>query len=251
VSPSLLGWTERRVWGDPLRKQRTLLSFASTEEDGGRDLARAARLVREPELRAHLERHSRDEARHAELFRRRAAEVAREHGLAVGGEDAHGRNQDLSSARGGIELEVHGALGAGRLDQLGELEYVAMLHVAETKAARLFAAYRDWNARDPATRAVFEEILKDEKYHVAYTGKFLDRWRQQGRRAEVERALGAVAGSRLIGAWKRLGLRSAGGFSLVVLQVLYWTLLAPFGLLARSRAVPRGWQRPRGSTGQH
>lgn len=248
----LLALRERRVWRDPVRKQRTLLSFSATEEDGGRDLARAARCVRDPELRAHLERHSRDEARHAALFRARAAEVAQEHGLAAGGDDAHGRAWDLASARRALALEAHGLSNSAAIDSAGELEYVAMLHVAERKAAELFSAYRDMNAGDPATRAVFEAILKDEKYHVAYTGTFLDKWRKLGRGAEVERALGAAAGSRWLGAWKRVGLRSAAGFSHAVLFALYWTVLAPFGLLARRRAAPRGWQAPRaGSTAQY
>lgn len=247
MAPLLPRLSDRRVWNDPLRKQLSLLSFSATEEDGGQDLARAARRVRDPELRAHLERHSRDEARHAVLFRERAAAVAQEHGLAASDSDARGRNRDLSRARAGIEAQAHGGLNAGLIDQLGELEYVAMLHVAEKKAAELFAAYRDMNAGDPATRAVFEAILKDEKYHVAYTGTFLDKWRRQGRAAEVERALKAAAGSRWLGAWKRLGLRSAAGFSQAVLFVLYWTALAPFGLLARRRVAPRGWRQPRGA----
>lgn len=66
----------RSPWRDPARVVTTLESFAATEEDGGGDLARAVRRVRDPELRAHLERHARDEVRHAALFRARAAELA-------------------------------------------------------------------------------------------------------------------------------------------------------------------------------
>lgn len=248
----LLRLRQRRVWTDPLRKHRTLLSFSETEEDGGKDLVRAARRVSDPELRAHLVRHSQDEVRHATLFRQRAAEVAEQERLPVGGETQLGRPYDLAGARPGLELDAHGFFNAGLIDELGELEYVAMLHVAEKKAAELFTAYRDMNAHDPKTRDVFEAILKDEKYHVAYTGVFLEKWRKQGRGAEVDKALGAATGSRLMGAWKRLGMRSASGFSHIVLFALYWTLLAPFGLLARSRALPKGWQRPRNaSSGQY
>ena len=53
-----MGWTSRLatrrllpVWTDPVRRYRTLLSFAETEEDGGRDLAAAARRISDPDLR--------------------------------------------------------------------------------------------------------------------------------------------------------------------------------------------------------
>jgi hypothetical protein len=238
-------WLRRRlghVWADPVRTHRTLLSFAETEADGGKDLSRAARRVADSELRAHLERHARDEMRHAELFRQRAAEVAAEARLPLAAGDAPDRPCDLSRARPGLELDAHGFFNAGRIDELGELEYVAMLHVAERNAAQLFAAHRDVLAPHSPTRALFEEILRDEKYHVAYTRTFLDKWRRQGRGAEVDRALGAARGARWLGAWKRFGLRSAAGFSRTVLLVLYWTLIAPFGLFSRRRPLPSGWQ---------
>ena len=88
-------------------------------------------------------------------------------------------------------------------------------------------------------------ILKDEKYHVAYTGRFLDRWRKDGRDREVSEALKSARSSRFLGAWKRLGLRSGAGFSKAVLYVLYWTILAPFGLVARKKDGGAGWQAAR------
>ena len=241
----LLKLRQQGVWKDPYRKYRTLMSFSETEEDGGKDLVRAARRVTDPDLRLHIERHSSDEVRHANMFRQRAGEVAEEHKIPAGAGSEPDRPYDLSGARPGLEVDAHGFFNAGLIDELGELEYVAMLHIAEKKAAELFAAYRDMNAHDPKTRAVFEDILRDEKYHVAYTSTFLDKWRKQGRGAEVDKALGDATGNRLLGAWKRLGMRSASGFSHAVLFILYWTLLAPFGLLSKSRALPTGWQKPR------
>lgn len=240
-SRAFLAWKNRSVWKDPLRKRLTLESFAATEADGGRDLVSAARRVSDPELRGHLERHARDEARHAELFRRRASELA---APALDGARPD-RPYDLSRGRRAGELDAHGFLNAGLFDELGEVEYVAMLHVAERRAAELFAVHAELNASDAATRAIFEDILRDEKYHVAYTGRFLEHWRGEGRGDEVTRALRAARGSRLIGAWKRLGLRSAGGFGRALLFVLYWTLLAPFGLAARSKPAPADWREPR------
>ncbi len=233
------------VWRDPRRTHRTLLSFAATEHDGGIDLARAAQRVGDPELRAHLERHARDEARHASLFLRRAAEFAEEHGLAVyAGEAKHG-DAVVADTRLGLEFEAHGLGKAGLIDELGELAYVAMLHVAEKKAAALFVTCRDMNAHDAKTRAVFSEILKDEKYHVAYTGTCLDKWRSAGRASEVDAACTAAQERRLFAAWKRLGSRCAAELAYVVLCVVYFTLAAPFGVASHRRMSVVGWKRPR------
>lgn len=232
----------RPVWTDPVRRYRTLLSFAETEEDGGKDLAAAARRISDPDLRKHILRHAEDEKRHAALFRRRAAELADE---AAGGEASAGasdRAYDLSRKRPGLEVDAHGFFNAGLCDELGEVAYVAMLHVAERRAAEVFETHRDANAGDAATREVFEEILRDEKYHVAYTGRFLDKWRADGRGHEVRAGLRSARSSRLLDAWKRLGVRSGAGFSRLVLRVLYWTLLAPFGLAARRSEGRAGWQ---------
>jgi rubrerythrin len=235
---------QRPVWRDPYRKYRTLLSFSDTEEDAGKDLIRAAARIVDPTLRAHVERHAADEMRHARLFRARAAELAAEHRLPPGGAADPQRPFDLSKARPDLALDSHGFYAAGLIDELGELEYVAMLHRAEKRAADLFTEFRDANAKDAATRAVFDEILRDERYHVAYTERFLERWRAEGRGAEVDRALARSDASRWLEAWKRLGARSAAGTARVVLVVLYWTVVAPFAI-ASKRAVPRGWQEPR------
>ena len=236
LARSLRRRRNRAVWRDPARTRRTLESFAATEEDGGRDLVAAARRASDPELALHLRRHARDELRHAELFRGRAARVV----APEAGEERPDRPYDLSRGRRAGELDAHGFLTAGLIDELGEVEYVAMLHVAEGRAADLFTLHAELCEHDPETRAIFEEILRDEKYHVAYTARFLDRWRAEGRAREVDRALRAARGSRLFGAWKRLGARSGAGFSRLVLRVLYWTVLAPFGLLAARRPGAAG-----------
>lgn len=231
---------QRAVWTDPVRRFQTLLSFSETEEDGGKDLLAAARRVSDPDLRAHILRHAEDEVRHAELFRRRAAELAEEAGgtLERVGSD---RAYDLSRGRGG-EVDAHGFFDSGLCDELGEVAYVAMLHVAEQRAAELFELHHELNAHDPGTRAVFAEILKDEKYHVAYTGRFLEKWRRAGLGKEVDEGLDAARSSRLWGGWKRLGLRCGASLSRGVLRVLYWTLLLPFGLIARRSRPAAGWR---------
>ena len=235
----------RAAWSDPVRKLQTLESFARTEADGGRDIVAAQRIVRDAELRGHLERHAADELRHAELFHRRAAEL-RAQGVAAEREEGTSKAYDLSLSRGKLAgaTDGHGFLRFALADELGEVGYVAMLHVAEKRAAKLFRDHARYLAHDPETRAVFASILKDEHYHVAYTGTMLKKWKKEGRGAEVKRALSLAKGSRFLGAWKRLGARSGAGFSRAILFVMYFTVLAPFGILGRGKRPKAGWKEP-------
>jgi hypothetical protein len=231
----------RAVWADPGRKLRTLESFSKTEADGGRDIRSAARKASDPELRMHLERHAADEVRHAQMFRERAL-VLREGATAAASSGESDRLFDFGAGR--TDIDGHGFLRAGLFDELGEIAYVAMLHVAECRAAELFAMHRDLSRPDMETSAVFEAILKDEKYHVAYTGSFLAKWKKQGRGKEVSAGLTAARGSRWLGAWKRAGLRMGAHFSRTLLMVLYATILAPLGLASRYSRQPKGWRAP-------
>lgn len=232
----------RELWADRARKIRTLESFSKTEEDGGLDLRVAARRVADAELVKALLLHADDEVRHAQMFRARAAELR---STAAGSSAQESSpDHDLSRARGADRTDAHGFFTAGLCDELGEVAYVAMLHVAEKRAAELFerhsAALRD----DPETKAVFDSILKDEKFHISYTKKTLERWTAAGRGAEVKAGLRRARGSRFIGAWKRFGARAAASFGRVALWLLYWTLLLPFSLLASRRRTPAEWRAP-------
>ncbi|MFN0009372.1 MAG: hypothetical protein ACKVXR_15820 [Planctomycetota bacterium] len=235
----------RSAWSDPERKLKTLESFARTEADGGRDIVAAQRIVRDAELKAHLERHAQDELRHAELFHRRAAEL-RAQGVAATREEESDKPYDLSLSRGKLAASTdgHGFLKFALADELGEVGYVAMLHVAEKRAAKLFRDHERYLTDDPETRAIFASILKDEHYHVAYTGTLLRKWKKEGRGMEVKRALSLARGSRFLGAWKRFGARSAAGLTRAILLVMYFTVLAPFGFLARGRTAKAGWKKP-------
>ncbi|MDZ4773399.1 MAG: ferritin-like domain-containing protein [Planctomycetota bacterium] len=232
----------RQLWADPSRKIRTLESFSKTEEGGGLDLRAAARRVSDPELVKALTLHADDEVRHAELFRTRARALRAKSGDVAELESS--RPYDLARARGGDAADAHGSFTFGLCDELGEVAYVAMLHVAERRAAELFQRHRDALHDDAETRAVFETILKDEKFHVAYTGKTLERWRTAGRASEVKAGLRAARASRFFGAWKRFGARAAASFGRVVLWIFYWTLLVPFSWFASRRRVDSNWRRP-------
>ena len=234
----MLALLERRrcqaVWADPARKLRTLESFAETEADGGHDLEVAARRVQDEDLREHLIRHARDERRHADMFLEAAERHRQRTGLGARDADEADKAYDLSRGRKD-EVDAHGFFKAGLIDELGEVSYIAMVHVAEQKAAKIFALHRSLVDDDPELAAAFDQILKDEKYHCAYTEKFLDKWRAVGREKEVNAGLKSARSSRFIGSWRRLGLRSGARFSQFLLFVLYWTILVPFGAIARMR----------------
>ena len=131
--------------------------------------------------------------------------------------------------------------GGHGLDDLaieGEPDHrlLAFLHVAEKAAAGRFAIYRDVVDDDPSTRAIFEEILRDEVFHMNYTYTQLARiWPERlpaagvaGAREPPVEAIPAAGGGRG-------GRRSATS----MLTVMYFVVLAPFAWLAKRAAAPR------------
>src|SRR6185369_214776 len=159
----LLRPLHRWVWRTADRRARKLLRFAETEADGGRDLARAAELTCDPMLRRLLLRHAADEQRHAELFGGRGRLLLRE----------------TAAPAGPAEAPAATAPGARGVDDvpagMPDAPLLAFLHCSEKAAAGRFALYREVLADDPATQAVFTEVLRDEAFHVAYTRKHLAR----------------------------------------------------------------------------
>ncbi len=235
----------RRVWNDPERTIATLESYARTEEDAGHDISAAIDRVGDGELIELMRRHAADERRHAELFRQRARSLREKHGIHdLGDITSDDKLLDLSRGRREQGLNAHGFFGNDQVDERGVVAYVAMLEHAEVQAEQLFSIHRELVSDDAETLAVFDEILRDEQYHVSYTRATLERWREEGREFEVRRARSAARSSRWWGAWKRAGAASASGFSRTLLRALYLTVLAPFALLARRRAGTGGWSEP-------
>jgi hypothetical protein len=116
---------------------------------------------------------------------------------------------------------------------------LAFLHLSERAAAGRFAIYRDVLALDPETRAVFEEILRDEAFHMNYTHAQLKRVspRKHGIRLWVARA------SRLWKGYLRLSSVVAGVMGAVVLFLQYFLVLPIFAFLAKrsARREKAGW----------
>src|ERR1700704_3494137 len=216
----------RWVWAAFARRVRKLLAFAEVEGDGGRDILRAAEVTSDPLLRRLYLEHAIDELRHADLFRERGAALLQ-----------------LRASHSTTLFDANPLPGGHGLDDLsieGEPDHrlLAFLHVAEKAAAGRFAIYRDMVDDDPSTRAIFEEILRDEVFHMNYTYTQLARIAPQSYRRHVWRA-------RASRVWKRY-LRGAAAlaalFGAVSLTIIYFVLLPPFAWLARraERREPPG-----------
>jgi rubrerythrin len=217
----------RWVWRDPHRRARKLLRFAETEADGGRDLARAAELTSDALLRRLYLRHAEDETRHATLFRSRGRALLATLPRVAEPFEA---NWFAPGERGLDDVHVDGE---------SDEELLAFLHLSEKAAARRFAVYRQVLVHDPETRAVFEEVLHDEAFHMSYTRTQLARVAPNSSRARLWRArIG-----RLWKAYLRVAAALASLIGTLLLRVQYFVVLPPFALLARraARREPSGF----------
>ena len=210
----------RWIWSDFDRRVRKLLAFAEVETDGGRDILRAAEGTPDPLLRRLYLAHAIDELHHGDLFRQRGAALLRTRRARAAG------LFDGSPLPGG-----HG-LDDLRVEDEPDDRLLAFLHVAEKSAAGRFAIYRDIVDDDPATRAIFEEILRDEVFHMTYTYTQLARISPRRHRRHVWRA----RASRLWKRYVRLAAALAAAIGTVVLTLQYFIVLPPFAWLAKRRA---------------
>ena len=92
---------------------------------------------------------------------------------------------------------------------------------------------------DPQTRAIFEEILRDEVFHMNYTYTQLARVLPQSYRRQVWLA----RASRLWKRYLRVAAAIASVLGAAVLTIIYFILLPPFAWLAKraERREPPGW----------
>jgi len=215
------------VWSDVDRRLRKLLTFADVETDGGRDIVRAAEVTPDPLLRRLYLEHAIDELRHGVMFRERGAALFR-----------------ARPSRGAVLFSGNPLPGGHGLDDLqidGEPDHrlLAFLHVAEKSTAGRFAIYRQLVDDDPATREIFEQILRDEVFHMNYTYAQLARIAPQTYRRHVWHA----RAKRLWHRYLRVAAALAGVLGNTMLTIIYFVLLPPFAWMARraERREPRGW----------
>ncbi len=220
-------WFQRWVWQDIGRRSRNLLCFAVTEADGGRDLVRAAELTPDPILRRLYLVHAIDELRHAELLRCRGAALRR-------------AQPACTSATSQSDWFARGERG---LDDLrvadGDDRLLAFLHLAEKAAHGTFQGYRNALPDDRPTRELFQELLRDEAFHMSYTLAQLKRISPRYHRILLWRA----RAGRLWKAYLRLAAKFGGVMGTLILTIQYFVLLPPFAVLAKRalRRERRGW----------
>jgi hypothetical protein len=217
----------RWVWSDFDRRVRKLLAFAEVESDGGRDILRAAEVTPDSLLRRLYLEHAIDELHHGDLFRQRGAALLRT------------RSTRLRTLFNGTPLP--GGHGLDDLSVQDEPDHrlLAFLHVAEKAAAGRFTIYRELVDDDPQTRAIFEEILRDEVFHMNYTYTQLTRVMPTSYRWHVWRA----RGRRLWNRYLRVAAAIASVFGATILTLVYFVLLPPFAWVARraARRESAGW----------
>jgi len=224
----MLAPLHRWIWSDTDRRVQKLLRFSETETDGGRDILRAAEVTSDPLLRRLYLEHAIDEFRHGVLFRHRAAALLK---------DSESRSNN--GFRGDWLAPGGHGLDDLQVDSESDIDMLAFLHLSEKAAASRFTVYRDVMEHDPPTRAVFEEILHDETFHMNYTLTQLARVepRRHGRH------LWRARFSRLWKTYLRLATGFAGVLGSMLLTIQYFVLLPPFAFLAK-RAARRehlGW----------
>jgi len=228
VFDRMLAPVHRWIWSDANRRVQKLFRFGETETDGGRDILRAAEVTSDPLLRRLYLEHAIDEFRHGVLFRHRAAALLK---ASTSRSTPGFKGEWLAPGGHGLDdLQVDGA---------SDCDMLAFLHLSEKAAASRFSIYRDVMEHDLPTRAIFEEILHDETFHMNYTLTQLVRVEPQRHSRHLWRA----RLSRLWKAYLRLATGLAGILGSTLLTIQYFVLLPPFAWLAR-RAARRercGW----------
>ena len=115
--------------------------------------------------------------------------------------------------------------------------------MAEADAVEQFNVYQARELPDPETREMLDRILRDENFHVSYSRAALERFRQEGRGAEVDRAIRQVRTDRLKERWLRFSRDMGAVVSGLWLGLMYVFLVGPFRVFARLE--PGGWLSPR------
>ena len=205
---------------------RRLAGFAATEAGSALDMLKAAELCDDPTARRLFFRHALDEARHAQLFQRAAHRLSPE------------------ASRWSDYAVIH-ATRQNLLATMGFVRFLAFVYIAESKAAEQFDALRKRFADQPEIAELFETVLKDERFHVAYSKHLLDELSRRGRSREVRAALRAVRWGGAWQAWRRAGRRIGDVIARGMLLTLYVAVVPVFAGLRRVfERDSNGWQAP-------
>lgn len=214
-----LRWRSDRALAEHLR------GFSATEAGSALDMLKAAELETDPKRRAQFFRHALDEARHAELFRRAASDL-----------------DGLGAARD--DTLVIRATRQNLFARYGLVRFLAFVFLSERRAARTFEVLRRRYQDRPEIEALFATVLKDERFHVAYSEAALRALAKGGRAGEVRMALWSIRLESAWAAYKRVGRVASDALARVLSALLYFVVLPGFVLLERRRPAETGWQTP-------
>ena len=224
VSQLVLRAVAPLVWRSARSVAAKLEGFAATEAGSALDMLKAAELAEDPLLRRLFFRHAMDEARHAQLFRDAARALAADSGPTEY-QLIHARRQNLFA-------------------RLPLTDFLAFVHLAEQRGELQFQVLRRHFEDVPDLERLFARIAKEERFHVTYSGRWLETRRQSGHAGEVRRALFTVRARAAWEAWRRAGRTLGDLTSRVLLSVIYLAVLPVFALLSRVADAPkRGWQK--------
>ena len=226
-----IGLVSEVSWRLPGWPVKLLTAFGQAERGSFYDMLAAAEATDRPDLRRKYFEHALDESQHAIYFRDRI--------MALGGIDRARAAMEEAGA-----LTSRGIVGGESLyERLGELDFLAFVHVAEAEAIEQFNVYCARELPDPETIAMLHKIMPDEKFHKAYPLHELEQRRKQGEGERVDTALRRVKWNRLKEGWLRFSRDIGHVMSSLWLFLLYAILIPPFSLLGK---VERGgWQAPR------
>ena len=158
-----------------------MAGFSHTEAGSGLDMLAAAEETPRRDMRAKYFRHALDELKHARMFKHRALVLA-----------GDGKNRTRAMLEDSNFIREHGINQADSLfSQLGEMEFLAFVWIAEQRGAQQFDVYADLMKDDADTREMFAEIADDERFHIAYSRAELDRYESAGDTADGTARSGA------------------------------------------------------------
>lgn len=222
------------VWRWPGRPAAKMAGFSHTEYGSGLDMLSAVQETPRRELRAKYYQHALDELIHSQLFRERAQKLS----------SSKSRAQAVLNSADFILS--HGIRGSTPLfRQMTEIEFLAFVWLHERRGAQQFDIYAELMQDDDESRQMFERIAKDERFHISYSRRELDKAIKAGHGKAVKKAIFKIRSRRLYQAWLRFGRSLGTVVSGLWLGLIYLLLIGPFSLIAKSSESKKlGFQSP-------
>ncbi len=223
---ALFRLVSRAVFRIPGRPAAKMAAFSHVEYGSGLDMLEATVRTPHRKLRHLYYRHAMDELEHSRLFRNRARELTRSDGTLAELDDA-----ELVHERGIRSKEP-------LFDQLEETEFLAFVWLHEREGAKQFEVYADLMKDDAASAAMFDQIFKDERFHIAYSRKELDLLEEADGAARVRSAVWKIRRQGWWQAWLRIGRELGNLMAGLWLTLIYALVVGPFAILARWMEQP-------------